>query len=166
MPKYYRFHKTAFSRAWEIPVPSNTVTVPWVYESTPKRHAFRSIYWFFAGLTLVTVQQTDKYTDHATCVAVDRIPCCAVWCDQKVTLQNLPDSPVYMIYVRRRLCAFSCLFANLQSKRRLKLFVVLVSSSFDSIFKLLNITLVASSNANKVEDIDLGQVWACPSITP
>jgi len=57
----------------------------WPYESTPKR----SIYWFFERLTLVTLQQTDTQTDHATCVAVDRISCCAVWCDLKVTLQHL-----------------------------------------------------------------------------
>ena len=40
-----------------------------------------------------------------------------------------------------------------------------VWSNFDSIFKLLKITLVASSYANDVEDIDLGRVWACPNIT-
>ena len=41
---------------------------------------------FFAGLTLVTLQLTDTYTDHATCVAVD---CCAKRCGLKVTLQHL-----------------------------------------------------------------------------
>jgi len=65
---------------------------------------------------------------------------------------------IWPTYVRRQLCAFSCYFANFQSKRWLKLFSVSVWSNFDSIFELLNITLVASSNANEVEDrpIDLG----------
>ena len=70
---------------------------------------------------------------------------------------------IWPTYVRRQLCAFSCYFANFQSKRQL--FTVSVQSNFDSIFKLLKITLVANSNTNEVEDIDLGQLWAYRSIT-
>ena len=45
-----------------------------------------------------------------------------------------------------------------------KLFAITVLSSFDSIFNLLQITLVASSNVNEVEDIDLWRVWALGSM--
>ena len=84
MPKYYHYPKSAFSR-WR----SGHYLIPCLgpYKSTHKRHLDR-FSRFFAGLTLVTLQQTDTYTDHATCVAVDSIPCCAVWCDLKGSLQH------------------------------------------------------------------------------
>ena len=72
------FPKSAFSRAWEIQDPPNTMMVPWAL-FLHTQIATRSIQSFFAGLTLVTLQQTDTYMDHATCVAVDRIH--AMQCD-------------------------------------------------------------------------------------
>ena len=70
---------------------SETHLIPWWYWGLRVRTqtASRSIQSFFCGLTLLTLQQTDTYTDHATCVAVDRIPCYEVWCDLKVTMQHL-----------------------------------------------------------------------------
>jgi len=117
----------------------------------------------------VTLQQTDTYTDHATLVglAVDRNPCH----DSMMRPKSYLAAPrparrsIRPTYVRRQLCALSCYFVNFQSKRRLKLFSLSLWSYFDSIFKRLQITLVASSNANEVEDIDLVQVWVYPSIT-
>ena len=43
--------------------------------------------------------------------------------------------------------------------------VVRGQSSGGGIIKLLKITLVASTNANEVKNIDLRRVWAFPSIT-
>ena len=56
--------------------PSNTLVVPWALRVHPNgMHLDR--FNRFVGLTLVTLQQTDIYTDHAGYAAVDRILCYA-----------------------------------------------------------------------------------------
>jgi len=105
------------------------------------------------------------------CVAVDRIPCyskCNVMRPKSYFAAPRPARrSIGLLTSDVSYARFQIVtpFWYFQSKKRLKLFAVSVWSNFDSIFKLLKITLVASSNANEVEDIDHGQVSACPSVT-
>jgi len=53
-------------------------TVPWSpTNQQPKRHLTRFIRFCRAD---ARIQQTDRQTDHATCVTIDRILCYALRC--------------------------------------------------------------------------------------
>jgi len=142
MPKYYHFPpKVPFL----VHGNSRTHLLTWwfleAYEFTPKQHLNR-FSRFFAGLMLVTLQQTDTYTEHATCVAVDCIRCYAMLCDLKVTLQHLARLTGLYLRPTSVTCIFMLVLLISSLKGGwLKPFAVSVWSNFDSIFKLLRISL-------------------------
>ena len=147
---------------------SGTHLIPWwclgAYEFIPKQ---RSIGWvvFLWGWHLWPCNR-HIHGPHCMCSSRPH-PCYAVWCDLKVTLQHLawlaclylrPTSVTHIFMRFLLICSLKGVWS--------KLFAVSVWSNFDSILKLLSlkITLVVSSNANEVQDIDLGPLWACPNI--
>jgi len=133
------------------------------YESTHKRHLDRFSH-FLQGWRLWPTER-PRYM----CSSRPHPMLCTVMQFKSYFASPHPARRVYMTYLWptsvMHIFNFSCYFANFQFKRQLKLFAVSIWNNFDSIFKPLQITLVASSNANEAEDIDLGRVWACPSIT-
>jgi len=75
--KYYPTHECP-SRAWGFGLQPSTPFPGLPLIHNPNGISLGSS--VFAGLTLVSNRQTDRQTDHATCVTIDRILCYALRC--------------------------------------------------------------------------------------